>query len=181
MTDIKLNWQPKDLRNDIVQLQPLAENDFEKLYEVASDPLIWEQHPSADRYQKNVFQDFFADALTSKTAFIIIDKICGKPIGSTRFYDYDEVQKTVAIGFTFLARQYWGSKYNPAVKELMLEYAFEYVDKVFLHIGATNIRSQIATLRLGAVKTNEFYTPSGEGQRLSSEYTIHKVDWKKQN
>jgi RimJ/RimL family protein N-acetyltransferase len=63
------------------------------------------------------------------------------------------------------------------VKELMINYAFQYVDKIILHIGANNLRSQIATMRFGAVKTGEFYTEDQYGKRLSFEYTLKKDDW----
>ncbi len=47
-----LNRQPT-LEDELVRLRPLEEADSEALYEVAQDPLIWEQHPS-DRYQRAV-------------------------------------------------------------------------------------------------------------------------------
>lgn len=178
MTNTTINWQPAHLQNELVKLVPLTENDFERLYAVASDPLIWEQHPSFDRYQRNVFQDFFAGALDSKAAFLIVDQATGEVIGSTRYYDHKE-DESIAIGFTFLARQYWGGRYNQAVKELMLHYAFAYVDKVIFHIGATNLRSQIGTTRLGAIKTGEFITQDEKGPRLSYEYTLPKDAWRK--
>ena len=53
------NFLQPFLENENVQLVPLQENDFEALYEVASDPLIWEQHPSKDRYKIEVFTTFF--------------------------------------------------------------------------------------------------------------------------
>lgn len=174
MMEQKINWQPDHLKNEVVLLVPLTEQDFDPLYQVASDPLIWEQHPSSDRYQKNVFQEFFNTALASKAAFVIVDKHMGQIIGSTRFYDYNASDNSIAIGFTFLARKYWGGKYNLAVKELMLHYAFGYAGKVIFHIGATNIRSQIATSRLGAIKTMEFFTQTPTGKRLSYEYTLYK-------
>ena len=49
-------WQPSYLHNDTIMLVPLKETDFEELYSVASDPLIWEQHPNKLRYQRDVFQ-----------------------------------------------------------------------------------------------------------------------------
>jgi RimJ/RimL family protein N-acetyltransferase len=173
MNDVNINWQPSSLQDELVKLVPLTENDFDSLYAVASDPLIWEQHPSSDRYQKPVFQEFFKGALDSKAAFLIIDKSTDKVIGSTRYYDYKE-NESIAIGFTFLARQYWGGRYNKSVKELMINYAFQYVDKIIFHIGASNLRSQMATMRFGAVKTGEFYTEDQNGRRLSYEYTLEK-------
>jgi RimJ/RimL family protein N-acetyltransferase len=171
-----MNLQPK-LEDSLVKLEPLGADDFDRLYAVASDPLIWEQHPSFDRYKKDVFQDFFKEALESGGAFLIIDKISSQVIGSTRYYDYKEGQ-SVAIGFTFLAREYWGGRYNQAVKKLMIDYAFEVVDKVIFHIGANNLRSQIATGRLGAAKVGEFFTEDRSGRKLSYEYELRREGWK---
>lgn len=175
------NWQPTHLQDDKVRLVPLTENDFEQLFHVAADPLIWEQHPSADRYQRQVFQEFFDQALQSRSAFLIIDKSSGEIIGSTRYYDYDQTKNSIAIGFTFLARAYWGGQYNKSVKNLMINYAFEHVDKVMFHIGATNIRSQTATARFGTVKTGEVIRESSSGPNLSYEYELDKPAWQKAN
>lgn len=172
-----MNLQPV-LENEIVQLVPLQESDFEILYQVASDPLIWEQHPNKDRYKRKVFQNFFEGAIQSQGAFKIIDKASGETIGSSRFYDYDEANKSVLIGYTFYGRNYWGSHYNPSVKKLMLEYAFQFVNTVYFHIGAENIRSQKAIERLGAVKVREISVAyHGEPEKLNFEYRIEKEYW----
>jgi RimJ/RimL family protein N-acetyltransferase len=51
------------LKGELLGLRPLRPEDFDDLYAVASDPLIWEQHPANDGYQKDVFQEFFREAL----------------------------------------------------------------------------------------------------------------------
>jgi hypothetical protein len=66
--------QPKILEDELVRIVPLIETDFERLFAVAADPLIWELHPNKDRYKKEVFQSFFDDAVASKTAFFIFTK-----------------------------------------------------------------------------------------------------------
>lgn len=134
-----MNLQPI-LENETVKLLPLKEENFETLYQVAADPLIWEQHPNKDRYQRAIFQNFFEGAMASKGAFLIIDKTTNEVMGSSRFYDFDEIKKSILIGYTFYGRKYWGSAYNPQVKKLMLDYAFQFADKVYFHIGALNIR-----------------------------------------
>jgi RimJ/RimL family protein N-acetyltransferase len=171
-----MNLQPT-LENELVKLIPLQEDDFEDLFEVASDPLIWEQHPNKDRYKRDVFQNFFDGALLSKGAFKIIDCASGNTIGSTRFYDLDLKTKSVLIGYTFYGRDYWGSTYNPQVKKLMLDYAFLFLEKVYFHIGAQNIRSQKAIERLGATKVREINVAyHGEPEKLNFEYVIEKIN-----
>lgn len=169
-----MNLQPT-LKNDLITLFPLTENDFEELYNVASDPLIWEQHPNKDRYKREVFKNFFEGALQSGGAFKIIDNATNKVIGSTRFYDLNMKDKSVLIGYTFYGREYWGSTYNPQVKKIMLDYAFQYINKVFFHIGANNIRSQKAIERIGASKVREIEVAyHGEPEKLNFEYVIYK-------
>jgi RimJ/RimL family protein N-acetyltransferase len=163
------------LENERVKLVPLVTTDFDGLYQVASDSKIWEQHPNKDRWKKEVFQQYFEGAIKSEGAFKIIDKATGEIAGSTRFYDYNEADSSILIGYTFYATRYWGSGLNPAVKQLMMDYIFQYVNKVVFHIGATNLRSQIAITRLGAEKTGEenvaYY---GEPSKLNFVYAIRK-------
>lgn len=169
------------LENENVKLIPLWENDFERLFEVACDPEIWEQHPNRDRYKKEIFQNFFSGAMQSRGAFLIIDKASGEIAGSTRFYDYIEEDNSIFIGYTFYATRFWGSGLNPQVKELMLNYIFQFVDKVNFHVGATNFRSQKAMEKLGAIKKCEIDVAYfGEGVRRNFWYEIKRPDRRNQ-
>jgi RimJ/RimL family protein N-acetyltransferase len=172
---MNFNLQPENLQNESVKLVPLQENDFEALYQVASDPLIWEQHPNKLRYQRDVFQNYFDGAIQSQGAFFIREATTNEPIGSTRFYDYNENDNSVLIGYTFIGRKFWGKEYNKALKILMLDYAFQSVDNVYFHIGAQNIRSQKAIEKIGAIKVDEFeVTYYGEDSKLNFIYVINK-------
>ena len=163
------------LQNELVKLVPLQEEDFETLYKIASDPLIWEQHPNKNRWKKEVFQVFFQGALESKGAFVIYDAQTNQAIGSSRFYDFDKEKSQVSIGYTFYARSHWGGKYNPAVKQLMMAHAFRFIDQVIFHIGAQNIRSQKAIAKLGAIKiAEEEIAYFGEDSKLNFIYSIRK-------
>ena len=174
---MKFNIQPT-LENDAVILYPLQENDFDVLYAVASDPKIWEQHPNKDRWKKDVFYTFFDGAMKSKGAFKIVDKTTGNVIGGTRFYDYNENENSIFIGYTFYATSCWGKGINHLVKITMLDYIFQFVSKVYFHVGANNVRSQIAIVRLGAEKIGELQvTHLGEALRLNFVYQISKQKW----
>jgi len=166
------------LTNDKILLKPLKEEDFEDLYAVASDPKIWEQHPNPDRWKKEIFQGFFEGALQSKGAFKIVDQLTDHTIGSTRFYDYNKKDNSIFIGYTFYSTPCWGKGINPMVKNIMLNYIFQFVTKVHFHIGASNIRSQIAIERIGAKKIAEqevsYYN---EASRLNFVYEIEKKIW----
>ena len=166
------------LENDYVKLIPLQENDFEQLFSVASDPLVWEQHPNKDRYKRDVFDKFFKGAIESGGAFKIIEKNTGEIAGSTRFYNYNAADNSIFIGYTFYARKFWGTKMNPQVKKLMLDYIFQFVDKVNFHVGKDNLRSQKAMEKLGAKKVDEVIVAYyGEPDRLNVVFEILKTDY----
>ena len=152
MVAMAFDLQPH-LKGDLIELRPLTPNDWDELFAVASDSLIWEQHPEPDRYREDVFKVFFKDALESGGAFVIIDRKAQRIIGSTRFYGYDPQQSEIEIGWTFLARKYWGGRYNAEMKQLMLAHAFRFVENVVFFVGENNIRSQKATEKIGAVKS----------------------------
>ena len=141
------------LKGELIELRPLAPEDWHELFASASDPLIWEQHPESDRYKEEVFKIFFEDALRSEGAFVVVDTKTQQIIGSTRFYGYNPKKSEVEIGWTFLARKYWGGRYNAEIKQLMLTHAFKFVENVVFFVGENNIRSRKATEKIGAVKS----------------------------
>jgi N-acetyltransferase len=149
------------LKGELLLLRPLRPEDFNDLYEVASDPLIWEQHPANDRYKQEVFIGFFRDALESGGALIALDPKDGSIIGSSRFNGYDEPASEIEIGWTFLARSYWGRLYNREMKQLMLRHAFRFVNSVIFVIGPQNYRSQRAVEKIGAVRAGSRLDASG--------------------
>jgi len=166
------------LTNDLVNILPLHASDFERLYKVASDPKVWEQHPNKNRYKREVFENFFKGALESGGAFLIENKESNEVLGSTRFYDYDPDLNLILIGYTFYGAKFWGKNFNHSVKKSMLDYIFQFVEKVQFHVGALNIRSQVSITRLGAVKIDEINVAYyGEAPATNFVYEISKLHW----
>jgi RimJ/RimL family protein N-acetyltransferase len=145
------NLQPI-LRGKLLELRPLRAEDFQDLYAVAADPLIWAQHPVKERYKEEAFREFFRDALESGGALVAIDAKDGRVIGSSRFHGYDEEKSEIEIGWTFLARSHWGGLYNREMKQLMLGHAFRFVERVIFLVGPDNLRSQRAVEKIGGVR-----------------------------
>jgi RimJ/RimL family protein N-acetyltransferase len=141
--------QPR-LLGPTLELRPLRADDFEPLYAAASDPLIWAGHPSRDRYQRPVFQGWFADALASGGALVVLERATGTLIGSSRYYEWQPQEPAIAIGYTFLSRAFWGGAANAEMKRLMLDHAFGQVRTVWFHVAADNVRSQKAMAKIGA-------------------------------
>ncbi len=161
-------FQPT-LEGRLVKLRPLRPDDFTSLFQVASDPLIWEQHPDHDRYKEDVFKEFFRVAMESGGALLAIDVAADKVIGSSRFHGFNSEQSEIEIGWTFLARSHWGGLYNREMKHLMLLHAFRFVETVVFLIGSDNIRSQRAVEKIGGVRIES--RKNGQG-RQSVAYKI---------
>ena len=158
------------LVGDLIEVRPLRPDDWETLFAVASDRLIWEQHPASDRYQKKVFREFFREALESGGALIVIDRKTQATIGSSRYFGFEPEQSEIEIGWTFLARSYWGGKYNGELKRLMLDHALRFVDNVIFKIGPTNFRSRRAVEKIGGT----LIEPQ-EKTNLSTEHVIYRI------
>ena len=174
MTRHEFDLQP-NLKGDLIELRPLRPEDWDDLFAVASDPLIWEQHPESDRYKEEIFKVFFREALECRGAFVIVDTTSQQIIGSTRFYGYDPEKSEIEIGWTFLARKYWGGRYNRELKQLMLAHAFKFVESVVLLVGENNIRSQKATEKIGGIRDGLVKKVNGNRPpSLSIRYVIKK-------
>lgn len=170
-----MNLQPI-LENELVKIIPLTHQDLEPLYGVAKDPKIWEQHP-CKRYRRTEFEKFFTESMKSGGAFILSDKITGKIIGSSRFQIVEGFPNGVEIGWTFLEREYWGGKYNKAVKDLMIKHAFNFVDNIVLYVAKGNIRSKKAVEKIHGQKISESDYPELPRKSPDNEtYVINKPD-----
>ena len=174
MTRHEFDLRP-NLIGELIELRPLRPEDWNDLFAVASDPLIWEQHPESDRYKEEIFKVFFREALECGGAFVIVDTTSQQIIGSTRFYGYDPEKSEIEIGWTFLARKYWGGRYNRELKQLMLNHAFKFVESVVLLVGENNIRSQKATEKVGGIRDGLVKKVNGNRPpSLSIRYVIKK-------
>jgi RimJ/RimL family protein N-acetyltransferase len=156
-----------------LQLRPLIDDDFEALYASASDPLIWIDHPSPLRYQRAVFQEWFEGALASCGTLVVLERATGKIIGSSRYYDWDESARQVAIGYTFLDRPYWGGAVNAELKRLMLNHAFQWAHTVWFHVAVSNVRSRKAMEKIGAKLSHRSIKKLTGGEH---EYFLFRID-----
>ncbi|MEO9131783.1 MAG: GNAT family N-acetyltransferase [Sphingomonas sp.] len=143
------------LSGEHVVLRPIAAGDWEEMFAAAADPLIWAVHPAPDRYTEPVFRQYFDGALASGAAFAILDRETGRIIGTSRYHGYDAALGEIEIGWTFLARDYWGGAFNRQIKTLMLDHAFGFAETVIFMVGEDNFRSQRAMEKIGGVRRPE--------------------------
>ena len=155
------------LETERLVLRPLAEEDREALYEIASDPAVWEQHPIHDRWRREVFDAFFDEGLASGGSLAVVRKSDESIVGHTRYDKYDPQEGgVVEIGWTFLAPKCWGKGINPEMKRAMLAHAFENVALVEFRVGDTNYRSRNALEAIGAVRSDRYELERYQGKRV---------------
>ncbi len=162
------------LEGERLILRPLTAADWPALYAVAADRDLWAVHPSHDRWQEPVFREFFDDALAKGGALAIVDKASGRVIGSSRFQVSDKGEgAALEIGWSFLARDYWGTGYNAEFKALMLAHAFTAVDRVVFRVGADNVISRKAMANIGGRLTGETYVEERAG--VPVEHVVYEI------
>jgi len=154
------NLQPT-LVGKTVLIRPLEARDWPRLFAAASDPKIWETHPVSVRYQEKVFREYFDGAMRSCSAFVFVERS----------------SEAIEIGWTFLVRRLWGGDANRQIKQLMLEYAFTFVDTVVFLVGEHNWRSQRAMEKIGGVRRPQLESrPSTGGPHVVFEITKSKFN-----
>lgn len=138
------------LEGESLLLRPLRADDWDALFAVACDPEIWSIHPQPNRWQEPVFRQFFAAALERGGSLVVIDRSSGAVVGSSQFKPEDPADGgSVEIGWTFLARSYWGGSVNREMKRLMLAHAFQSVARAEFRVGESNLRSRRAMEKIG--------------------------------
>ena len=162
------------LDGTIVALRPLVAADWRALFAIASDPLIWAVHPAHDRWQEPVFRRFFDEALASGGGLVATDPASGAVIGFSR-YDRARVEPgEIEIGWTFLARAYWGGAVNAAMKRLMIGHALRFFERAIFLVGETNIRSRKAMEKIGGRLTERVQDTELAGRTIR--HVIYAID-----
>ena len=161
------------LSSSLITLRPVETTDWEGLFAAASNPAVWANHVKTDRYKEEVFRPYFDSAISSRSAFTVIDNATGQIIGTSRFHEFKPNIGEVEIGWTFLATEFWGGKYNAEVKRLMLEHAFRFAQTVVFWVAAENIRSRRAMTRIGGVLRDGQFEKKDNG--IAYPYVVFEI------
>lgn len=171
-----MNLQPT-INGELIRIAPSSEEDREALFAVASDRLIWEQHPAHDRWQRPVFDALFNAGIESGGALTVRDVATNEVIGSSRYYAWTPAEQHVSIGCTYLARRCWGGTYNHELKRLMLQHAFNFVERVWFHIEVKNHRSRRAIATVGGKLSHEVPSDPSFSGWATAYYYIDRSSW----
>src|SRR5262245_52813387 len=147
---------PVTLEGRYVRLEPLALEHLPGLCAVGLDEAIfrWFPVPAHTAESMRTFIEVALEGQRAGTAlpFATIERVSGKPVGSTRYGNIELAHRRLEIGWTWLAPAWQRTPLNTEAKLLMLQHAFEHLGciRVELKTDALNERSRAAILRLGA-------------------------------
>jgi RimJ/RimL family protein N-acetyltransferase len=145
------------LENERVLLRPLKTEDYDLLLPFSeNEPDLWEYSLIPAR-NPNELEIYLSRALQEKEAkraypFLIIDKLSDEAAGTTRYYNINENDSCISIGYTWIGGKFQGTGLNKSMKALMLDFIFNKlkVERLEFRADALNTRSIAAIKTLGA-------------------------------
>ena len=143
------------LSNNGIILKPLMLTHANDLAQACQDGELWKINvTSVPEPDKVIDYINTADSMPDRQAFVVIDELNGKAIGTTSFHDILPFAKRLEIGYTWYAKSYWRTHVNTTCKLMLLTHIFETLDyqTVGWRTDIGNYRSQQAIERLGAKK-----------------------------
>jgi RimJ/RimL family protein N-acetyltransferase len=165
----------------------LTTNDVpELLLFIDNEPELWKyalvpcnDRPSMQQYLDEAFADYEKG---NAFPFVVIDRITGKIVGSTRFYDFQPKNSSTLLGYTWYSKHQQGNGINAHCKFLMLQYAFEVLqlERVELRADLRNERSIAAMRKIGFTQEGILrnHLPVADGTRRDSIiFSALKPEW----
>ena len=184
-----MNWSDfsrLNLENGVVALRPLAASDWEGLRAIAFDPDIWRYFVfriDSDNDLSTFLEDAIRDTSTSTRAvFGIIDKASGRLAGSTAFGNLSEKERRLELGWSWLGKQYRGTRVNASAKHLMLTHAFDRMgcERVEFKTDVLNLRARAGLRKIGATEEGVLrsynFMPDGR-RRDAVYYSVLRAEW----
>lgn len=147
---------PITLTGRHIRLEPMRLGHAAGLLEAGRSDDVWTWLPakpstpeSMDRW---ISRTLGSEAQGREYPFVVVRLADQRIIGSTRYLDVQEEDRTTEIGWTWYAPETWGSVVNPEAKFLLMRHAFEdwHAIRVALKTDVKNVHSQAAIKKLGA-------------------------------
>ena len=171
-----------------IRLEPLDFKHAQDLFEIGNDDEVWQKSnrknlmPTLDATLHYIGAALYSTENPAPfVPFAVIDKACGKAIGSTRYADISSEHRKLEIGWTWYGRRYWRTHVNSTCKLLLLEQAFEGARalRVAFKADSENDRSRAAIARIGATYegTQRNFRVLHGSVRAVSYYSITNDEW----
>jgi len=171
-----------------VRLEPLTTHHTQALFaQLGNDVEAWRwmlvATPTSLEEMSTILNRYLEEyAAGTREPYAVVHLESDRVIGTTSFLDIRRADRTVEIGTTIYACEFWRTEVNTGAKFLLLKEAFEVqgYNRVTLKTDNLNRRSQVAIERLGAtfegVHRAEKVRPDGT-LRDSMYYSILKSEW----
>jgi N-acetyltransferase len=141
-----------------VRLEPLSLAHEAGLRAAAADGQLWNIRvtsvPEPEQTRQYIENALAMREAGNRFAFVVIEDVAGKVLGTTSYHDILPAVKRVEIGYTWYGQSSQRSHVNTTCKLLMMQHAFETLDcnVVGWRTDNFNFASQAAIERLGARK-----------------------------
>jgi N-acetyltransferase len=187
---MSLNFNSQEeyiLEDERVLLRPLRTNDVKNLLSIAlNEPETW-KYSSKNAGSEELLTRYINEAVDLRKTgleypFIVFDKKANAYAGSTRFYDIQQENATLQLGYTWYGKDFRGTGMNKHCKFLLLQFAFESMnaERVEFRADARNEVSIAAMKSIGCTVEglirSHGYLRDG-GRRDSVILSILKDEW----
>lgn len=178
--------EPVVLTGTRVRMEPLREEHFAGLCDVAFDAPVWRWTIMGEQDEAGL-REWVDTALANAAAgaerpFATVDIATGRVIGSSRYMSIVPEHKRLEIGWTWIGMDYQRTGRNREAKLLQLTHAFEALgaNRVEFKTHARNVGSRTALLGIGAtfegIFRNHVIMPDGS-LRDSAWFSVIKEEW----
>lgn len=182
-----IRLKPVSLESSLIKLVPMTMQHLPAYCLAGNYPEVW-QHMPINRCQNlEVAKAWMTEAIDEmaqglQLAFITIDKKTDQVIGSTRLFRFDDKNKTIELGHTFITPDFQRSYVNSHAKYLLLKHAFEQlnISRVEICTHENNQQSRHAIARIGGhfegVLRKHRRAPNGD-YRNTAMFSIIDDEW----
>ena len=184
---MKKRWiEPVTLTGSKVILEPLSLEHLDGLISAVKDGELWNlwftSIPAPEKAEEYIKTALGMRENAGAMPFIVRDRESNKIIGCTRYFNVDEVNQRLEIGYTWYSESYQRTAANTECKYLLLSHAFEKLDAIAVEFRTHwhNHKSRTAIARLGAkqdgVLRNHQRTADGS-YRDTVVFSIINLEW----
>ena len=184
---MKTRWiEPVTLTGSKVVLAPLSIEHKEGMIAAVKDGELWNLWyttvPSPEKVEDYINKALGMRAAAGAMPFIVLEKEANKVIGCTRYFNVDEDNHRLEIGYTWYSESYQRTGVNTECKYLLLSHAFEKLDAIAVELRTHwhNHKSRAAIARLGAKQDGVLrnHTRSADGvYRDTVVFSIINSEW----
>jgi len=148
--------KPVTLEGDGLRVEPLAQVHAQGLFNRGQHTTDWDYMARACFVDMADTRQWIDEALCTshQVPFAIVETAKGKVVGSTRYMNICNDNKSLEIGWTWLGQEWQRTHINTDVKLLLLSHAFERLGclRVEFKTDERNLNSQRALERMGATR-----------------------------